>query len=319
MKKQTLITKNKRKTIYKFTLYGVLFGCTFPLFALLLDFFLKDILLNWNGILTIHRLNVIHYVVDTAPIVLGLAGFKLGKIHHKKNSINQQLLKVNESLDIFTSKITHDLKGPATQIKALTDLLKRDNLEDQERELFLEKLSEVSDSWLDTFSDFSDLLRQEKAGIREKTHCNLTQTLKKLEAQLKTELEESHTTLSYDFGSIDSVYFHQFDLDSIFKNLITNAIKYCHDERSPVISIKGILTQKHAEISFSDNGMGMDLQTNGDIIFQPFERLVEKKAAKGTGIGLYLVKEQIKSNDGNIEVNSTPEIGTTFTLKLPIS
>ncbi|UXP34113.1 HAMP domain-containing histidine kinase [Reichenbachiella agarivorans] len=309
---------NRLGTVIKFTLAGVIFGLIFPIFALILDCLLNHIPMNWEGFIYIHHINVIHYVVDTAPLVLGFAGYKLGQSHQKKNNINNHLLKINHSLDNFTYKITHDLKGPATNIKGLIHLLKRDDFTELEKKDFIERLYQATNSWVETFQDFSELLRQEKSGIREKSNCDLHKTLKGLEEELKIEIEESQTTLSYDFSASRHIYISKYDLDSIFKNLITNAIKYSHKDRTPLINIRSEMVKDNIKIVFIDNGIGINLEVHGEKLFQVFERLHEKESARGSGIGLYLVKSQVEGNGGSIHVDSVPEIGTTFTLTLPI-
>ena len=303
----------------KYTLGGIIFGLSFPIFSQIMDCLLNGLPYSIESILIIHQQNVIHYVVDTAPIVLGLAGFLLGKTHQKKNSSNERLAKINESLDTLTYKITHDLRGPALNIKNLTDILVngKQTLDDQKRDIVTEKIQDSINTWLSTFEDFMSLLKHEKSGELEKKECSLSSTIDHLRLELNNEIEESSARINTDFAQIDKVFGSEDYLRSIFKNLITNAIKYAHNERKPEINISSDIHQNQTRIKFSDNGTGIDMETFGDKIFKLFERIHNKSGVSGSGVGLYLVKEQVEKQNGSIEVESILNEGTIFTIYLP--
>lgn len=305
----------------KYTLGGILFGLSFPIFSQFLDCLLNDLDFTWASMVIIHQRNVIHYVVDTAPIVLGAAGFLLGKTHQKKNDSNRQLRVINESLDTLTYKITHDLRGPALNIKALTELLNESKsiLPEAKQEELIEKINDSIATWLLTFEDFTSLLRHEKSGALEQKQCSLSATVSDLERILAYDIEESKTKIISDFSGSPHVFVSEIYLSSILKNLITNAIKYRHPERNPEIGISSVTDGNMVKIIFVDNGSGIDLDKYGDKVFTLFERFGEKPGIQGSGIGLYLVKNQIEKNNGSISVQSRPNEGTKFTIHLPVT
>ncbi|MEO9805711.1 MAG: HAMP domain-containing sensor histidine kinase [Reichenbachiella sp.] len=305
----------------KYTLGGILFGLSFPIFSQFIDCLLNDLDFNWASIIIIHQRNVIHYVVDTAPIVLGAAGFLLGLTHQKKNDSNRQLRIINKSLDTLTYKITHDLRGPALNIKALTEILSTSNatLSDTKKEELIDKINESVASWLLTFEDFMSLLRHEKSGALEQKKCSLQDTVSDLIQVLDYDIQESGAKIKTDFTKGPFVFVSEIYLNSILKNLITNAIKYRHAEREPEINISSFDDDGMVKIIFSDNGSGIDLDKYGDKLFTLFERFGEKPEIQGSGIGLYLVKDQIEKNNGSIMAQSKPGEGTIFTIHLPIT
>ncbi|MEO9965352.1 MAG: HAMP domain-containing sensor histidine kinase [Reichenbachiella sp.] len=304
----------------KYTIGGILFGLSFPLFSQFLDCLLNDLSFTWTSIAIIHQRNVIHYVVDTAPVVLGVAGFMLGVSHQKKNDSNRQLREINESLDALTYKITHDLLGPALNVKALTEILhqSKNNLPEDKQAEILSKVHESINNWLLTFEDFMSLLRHEKSGALEQNNCELSDIIAELEEALSLEIEQSGAKIYSDFSESPTVYASAGYLISIFKNLLTNAIKYAHSERKPVIHITSVRHENMVRITFQDNGSGIDLTVNGNKLFMLFERFESSSGKPGSGIGLYLVKQQVEKNNGSIEVHSTPDKGTTFIIHLPI-
>ncbi len=99
-------------------------------------------------------------------------------------------------------------------------------------------------------------------------------------------------------------------LESILYNLISNAIRYSHHERHPIIQIDSYVEGKNTVLKISDNGIGIDLDKNGHKIFGMYKKFSTHKDSKG--IGLFITKNQIDAMGGNITVESEPNLGTTF-------
>src|SRR5690606_15883531 len=103
-------------------------------------------------------------------------------------------------------------------------------------------------------------------------------------------------------------------LQSAVFNLVGNAIKYRSEDKPPVIRISAAKKKDHTVIVIEDNGIGIDLATNGERVFGLYSRF--NTTYEGKGLGLYMTKTQIESIGGTITVDSTPGIGTTFTITL---
>jgi signal transduction histidine kinase len=104
-------------------------------------------------------------------------------------------------------------------------------------------------------------------------------------------------------------------MESIFLNLFTNAIKYKAPNRNLVISIH---TEDRADkilLVFEDNGIGIDVKRFKDRLFGLYQKFHNHPESKG--FGLYLIKSQIESLGGSIEVESTVNVGTKFLIKFP--
>lgn len=102
-------------------------------------------------------------------------------------------------------------------------------------------------------------------------------------------------------------------MESIFLNLIGNAIKYSAEDRVPHIEIKTEVKNEMNIITFKDNGLGIDLKKLGSKLFglnKVFHRHPDAK-----GVGLYLTKTQIEAMGGTISATSEVNVGTTFTVK----
>ena len=99
-------------------------------------------------------------------------------------------------------------------------------------------------------------------------------------------------------------------MDSIIHNLLTNAVKYKHPDRNPIISVNTKKEGNKIVLSVKDNGIGIDLRKNGDKLFGMYKTFHANDDARG--IGLYITKNQIEAMGGNILVYSEVDKGTTF-------
>ena len=119
-------------------------------------------------------------------------------------------------------------------------------------------------------------------------------------------------TLEKDYVRIDEVH-----MTTVFNNLLSNAVKYCTKapELNIDVSVKNILT-----IRIKDNGIGIK-KDDQKYIFDKFYRIGKGdfKTVKGLGLGLYYVKQIVVAHGGNIDVDSTPGKGTTFTINIPLN
>ncbi len=96
------------------------------------------------------------------------------------------------------------------------------------------------------------------------------------------------------------------------QNLLSNSIKYSSPERSPLIHIKSKYVEDKIHLTFSDNGLGIDLKKYGSKIFGLNKIFHKHPNAKG--VGLFITKAQIDSMGGQIFVSSEINKGTTFTI-----
>ena len=98
------------------------------------------------------------------------------------------------------------------------------------------------------------------------------------------------------------------------QNVIINAIQACTEKKGSV-TVTCLRKEFYADIVVEDTGSGIPRQLIGKI-FEPY--FTTKQGKSGTGLGLYITKKVIEDHQGSIKVDSTPEVGTTFTLRLPL-
>jgi signal transduction histidine kinase len=103
-------------------------------------------------------------------------------------------------------------------------------------------------------------------------------------------------------------------LQSLFRNLLSNSLKYKDPERPLTIRVSTKLKRNTVMLTFSDSAAGMDLNVIRDRLFAPFSRFSDR--ASGKGIGLYMIKSMVENNGGSVTVESTPGVGTSFAFTL---
>ena len=131
---------------------------------------------------------------------------------------------------------------------------------------------------------------------------------------LEVQIEENDADI--EVGPLPRVQADRNQLEQLFQNIVSNAIKYRRDG-PPEIEIGAESDAGWATFHVADNGIGMDPE-HTDRVFDVFERLHTQEEYTGTGIGLALCKKIVERHDGDIWAESEPGEGTTFyfTLRL---
>ncbi|MGB5236860.1 MAG: PAS domain-containing protein [Flavobacteriaceae bacterium] len=222
----------------------------------------------------------------------------------------------NKSLMNFAHIVSHNLRSHASNLSMLTGFLCKETKEEEKVKL-VEMLDEASESLNETVQHLNDVVRV-KTGASEKIKpVNLLNALKTVQKNLRLLLKEKSTHCSIDISAELFVHAIPAYLDSILLNLFTNSLKYSHEERDLEIDIRTSLEDHHIWLSFTDNGLGIDMERYGDKIFGMYKTFHRHKDAKG--IGLFITKNQIEAMNGTIEVESEVGKGTTFHLRFEIS
>lgn len=129
---------------------------------------------------------------------------------------------------------------------------------------------------------------------------------------LAHEIKENHCTVNLNF-SIENLLFNQSYIDSILLNLLSNAIKYRSPKRSLQINVSTNLnTDGKLVLIIQDNGMGIDLNRHRSNMFGLYQRFHSN--SDSAGLGLFMVKSQVTSLGGSIDVESEVDKGTAFTI-----
>jgi len=227
---------------------------------------------------------------------------------------NQQLVIHNSELEQFSYTVSHNLRGPVASLLGLINIY-RLSATQQERDKILNLVEQAAQSLETIIRDLNKIIdiRHDKFTTFEEVTFETEVTL--IKQSLESFLKENDVTIETKF-ECEKIVSTKAYINSILYNLISNAIQYRSPNRKPRIKL---FTSNHTErvtIVVSDNGLGMDLTRFGNDVFRLYKRF--HTHVQGKGLGLYLVKQQVEKLNGRIQVESTPDEGTTFKISLPV-
>ncbi|MEJ7645935.1 MAG: HAMP domain-containing sensor histidine kinase [Chryseolinea sp.] len=223
---------------------------------------------------------------------------------------NQELIAHNNQLEQFAFIAAHNLRAPLARILGLANIIKISDEEKDRNDAMGKIVSSTHD--LDAVVKDLTTILDIKKHTSNFTAVDLSAALQRVLKTLEKECEETNAQINIDITSLPVLYAVSPYLESIFYNLISNAIKYRNPEKRPIITIRLIDHFDHTLIIFSDNGLGIDLDKHGKTIFNLYKRF--HLHVEGKGLGLFLVKAQMVAMGGKVEVESEPGKGTAFKL-----
>lgn len=238
----------------------------------------------------------------------------------KKNEMeiknkNIELQNTNKELEQFIFILSHDLKEPLRMITAYSKLIAGKCIEENQ------DIKEYSGILVESAARmqymFDDLLEYENIGS-EKTGYKMVDSgliLEEVKVNFIKEIENTHAEILKK-SELPLVYCNPQHLFIIFRNLISNGLKFSKENIKPEIEIKAEKIGKYWQFSVKDNGIGMN-QEYQEKIFTIFKRLHTRDQYPGSGIGLALVKKLIENKGGKVWFESEEGKGTTFYFTLP--
>jgi two-component system phosphate regulon sensor histidine kinase PhoR len=220
----------------------------------------------------------------------------------------------------FVANVSHELKTPITSIKGFVATLldgAMENPEDARR--FLEIVARHADRLSSIIDDLLSLSRIEQEGQEgglETAMVGVRETLKRAMDACARLATDRQIRLQLDCSDGLVGVFNPRLIEQAVTNLIDNAVKYSEAGGSVEISARrfGHVT----EVSVRDHGVGIETP-HLDRLFERFYRVDKARSRKlgGTGLGLAIVKHISLAHGGTVQVQSTPGLGSTFTLKIP--
>jgi signal transduction histidine kinase/ligand-binding sensor domain-containing protein len=248
-------------------------------------------------------------------LVIVLGGLMLFGIYKwRVNAVerrNAELRKVNGELDRFVYSASHDLRAPLASVLGLVNIARLEkggNFED-----YLDKI-EASVQKLDGFiRDIIDFSRNARVEV-ESEAIDFKSLITEIFDNLKYLDEKDRIKRIVKVEGDGSFHSDKKRLAVVLNNLIANSIKYANPKiESPFIEVYVKQNSKTVMLQVKDNGIGISQEHIGNI-FKMFYRADSK--SRGSGIGLYIVKETLEKIQGTISVQSEYGAGSTFTVML---
>lgn len=238
---------------------------------------------------------------------------KLKEVNDELEELATRLTNQNRQLANFAQITSHNLRAPVSNLMALLGLYKNCD-DDEERELLMDKFGSVIHHLSDTLHDLMEALKIQNQANRKLERVRFKTVLDKTLDLLAGQILEYKVSIHHNFDEAPEIMYDSSYMDSIFLNLISNAIKYRSDEHFPDIEI---WTRRDKdgfiELHIQDNGLGINLKRHGKKIFGLHKTFHRNKDAKG--VGLYLTKTQVEASGGEIGVESEVGEGSEFWIK----
>ena len=239
----------------------------------------------------------------------------------------QKLENSNKELQDFAFIASHDLQEPLRKIESFSRLLLAkmpDNLDEQQRD-YLDRIRGAVDR-MRTMID--DLLLLSRVSTQGKSFVWID--LNQVVAEILSDLEERvwATGGRVEVDPLPSIEADPTQIHQLLQNLLGNALKFCRSETQPIVRVRarqvdqfgGDLSPHRGqmvELTVEDNGIGFD-ESRLEQVFQPFQRLVGRSQYEGSGIGLAICRKIVERHNGEITATSTPGVGSTFRVRLPV-
>jgi len=246
-------------------------------------------------------------------ILLGQFIFIIIPLLRSLKNKNEILNHKNQKLSDFTNITSHNLRGPIGNLKSLLSFYGTAT-DDEDRSEIIDKLNTVVSSIDTTMNTLIESIKVRNIKTTKKEPVLFSKTLAKTKDDMHLDITKANAKITADFSAIDLVQYNKVYLESIFFNLISNAIKYKSPERTVEINITSEKVANKTVLTFSDNGLGIDLKRHGSKLFGLNKTFHKHPDAKG--IGLYMTKEQIESLNGTITAKSTINVGTDFIITI---
>lgn len=241
---------------------------------------------------------------------------EIGQLAGSFNEMIARLGELDKMRKSFISNVSHDIQSPLLNIQGYTRLLESNALTEEEKDAYIQVIH-------DETNRMSMLTKQllvlttldQKGNFRNKEMVDVTAQLKEIVQKYRWLLDEKEVAVSYSLDEV-TVLGDPDMLYTVWENLLTNAIKYNRSDGSIELTI--IERQSEVEIAFQDTGIGLAPAEQAQI-FERFYRADDARTRKteGTGLGLSIVKQVIDMHGGRINVRSTLDEGTAFTVILP--
>lgn len=223
----------------------------------------------------------------------------------------------NEELRSFAYSISHDLKSPTNTVgMILRELRQADEgaLSDDQSEL-LEMAENTVEHMRHLVEELLAYTRLIGRGLS--THLiSFEDIMADVQSVLSSAIVETNAEIHV--GPLPTLQVNRMQMVLLFQNLIENALKYRHPDRSPVIRVLASTAEASDEITIrvADNGIGIEAAYIGQV-FEMFKRLHRRDEVPGSGLGLTLCRRVAMNHGGDLTVSSVFGEGAEFTLKLP--
>ena len=234
------------------------------------------------------------------------------KQEKEKEQLIRELTQNNKDLKQFSYITSHNLRAPLSNLTGLLNLMEDIPIESLELKEILNGFSKSTHLLNETINDLVKVIIIKDNPSIQKEEVLIKDVFENVFNQLSFLISLHKPILKIELEKVTILHVNKAYLESILLNLFTNSIKYRSPNRKLRIYVSSTEIGENILLVFKDNGIGIDLERNRDKIFGLYQRFHNYPDSKG--LGLYLVKSQVESMGGTINIESEVNKGTTFTI-----
>lgn len=213
------------------------------------------------------------------------------------------------------SELVHELRTPLGSITTITYMLQRAEISEEQRQNLVQTVRQETQRLTELTTSYLDLARLESG--RAEYHMasfDLHDLAAECTGIIRPRAAECGIRIILEVPQPFCVIADRSKIKQVLLNLLSNAVKY--NRKQGTITLRAWEDPTGHFFSVTDNGQGMDGETLSHL-FEKFYRARQTSNISGTGLGLSICKRIIEGHRGSINAQSTPGVGTTFTVQLP--
>ncbi|WP_256014291.1 sensor histidine kinase [Desertivirga xinjiangensis] len=237
------------------------------------------------------------------------------KVEEERDKIMRDLIGRNNNLKQFSYIVSHNLRSPINRILGLAAIFKNEKDDAGQKQMLIQYIENEAINLNNVVKDLTTIVSYQDLGLAAREDIIFEDELKIILQSLENEITRSQALITSDFQSAQKFKSVRGYFYSILYNLLSNAIKFGNPAKPLKIHVKTTHIENYLCLSVSDNGLGIDLDKHRDELFGLYSRF--HALVPGKGMGLNLVKTQVETLGGKIQVDSSPNIGSTFFIYLP--
>ena len=234
------------------------------------------------------------------------------KLETEREQLIHELTQNNKDLKQFSYITSHNLRAPLSNLMGLLNLIEDIPVENPELEELLSGFYKSTNLLNETINDLVRVIIIKDNPSIQKEMVSLSEVFENVFGQLSFQIEAHKPIIKLKLDKVPLLNTNKAYIESILLNLLTNSLKYKSENRKLKISITAEQVDQKVFLTFTDNGIGIDLERNGDKVFGLYQRFHNYPDSKG--LGLYLVKSQVETMGGTISVESEVNKGTSFVI-----
>lgn len=262
------------------------------------------------------RGKVISWTEDHKPLrVLG-THTDISEAKEKERQLKETLDIVSEQnkrLTNFAHIVSHNLRTHTGNLEMLLYIIDQSATESEKDEL-MQHLKKVANQLSETMLHLNDVISIQANIKQQRTNINLREYVHKTSEAMAGEIGMHKALIINNIPIGLEVNYNPAYMESVLLNCMSNAIKYRHPERAPVVEVSYYETNGRKVLEITDNGIGINLERYGKKLFGMYNTFHGNADAKG--VGLFITKNQVEAMGGKIEVVSEVDKGATFKIFL---